>query len=270
MSSKRTQHTQQQQSKPINFKKKKKKLVNKPDYNIPLNRWRQFKDLLLHHSKVKMKKLNGCSKIQACWRGYNLRKRIWENKKIKQWLIDRKKRKNKGNIDILNKEILLSRYNSFVNEVRKQLLIEIKYGSYIGRIPNFPECISENIVLYVLRHLDVKCTWKCKGDILVGETNISGEVKCHFNGPSQFSPSKKKDGDILYYLEAETHIYQGYFKLYKIENYNTELKKVKINKDSLLEDQQDSGRRPRFIIKNIWPNLEDKLIWKGTINELLR
>ena len=106
---------------------------------------------------------------------------------------------------------------------------------------------------------------------MVGETNTQGEVKCHFNGPSQFSPSKKKDGHILYYLEAEEHIYHGYFKLYKIENYNTELKNVKINKDSLLEEQQDSGRRPRFTIKNIWKdNLEDKLIWKGTIYDLLK
>jgi len=208
-------------------------------------------------------------KIQSHWREYSLSDKYLENKKIEQWLLDRNKPKNKGKIDILKKEILHSRYNSFVDGVRQQLLIEINYGSYIGRIPNFPECISENIVLYALRNLGIKCTWKCKGDILVGETNIQGEVKCHFNGPSQFSPSKKKDGDILYYLEAEKHIYCGYFKLYKIENYNAELKKVKINKNSLLEDQQDSGRRPRFTIKDIWPNLEDKLIWKGTISELL-
>ena len=62
----------------------------------------------------------------------------------------------------------------------------------LKRIPNFPECISENIVLYILRSMDVKCTRKCTGDILVGETNTQGEVKCHFNGPSQFSPSKEK------------------------------------------------------------------------------
>ena len=55
-----------------------------------------------------------------------------------------------------------------------------------------------------------------------------------------------------------------------MENYNTELKKIKINKDSLLEEQQDSGRRPRFTIKDIWDNIDDKLIWQGSIYELLR
>ena len=182
-------------------------------------------------------------------------------------MLERNKPKNKGNIDILSKDILLSRYKSFSNEVRKQLLIEAELGSFIGRIPNFPECISENIVLYILRSMDVKCTWKCTGDILVGETNTQGEVKCHFNGPSQFSPSKEKDGHILYYLEAEEHIYHGYFKLYKIENYNIELKNVKINKAELFIDQQNDGRRPRFTIKKIWG---DNLIWQGTIYELLK
>ena len=211
-----------------------------------------------------LKKHYSCIKIQACWRKY------LENKKIKKWLSERNSPKNKGNIDILPKDILLSRYKSFSDFVRQQILIEHELGSFIGRIPNFPESISENIVLYILKSQGIECTWKCSGDILVGETNTQGEVKCHFNGPSQFSPNKKKDGHTLFYLEAEKHLYHGYFKLYKIENYNTELKKIKINKDSLLEDQQDSGRRPRFTIKDIWENMEYKLFWKGTIYELLR
>lgn len=191
-------------------------------------------------------------------------------KKFKKWLVERNKLKNKGKIDILPKNILLSLYILFINLVNQQLLIEYNLGSYIGRIPIFPETISENIVLHILRFLDYKCTWKCRGDILVGEKNTQGEVKCHFNGPSQFSPNKKKDGHTLFYLEAENHLDNGYFKLYKIENYNKKLKKIKINKDSLLEEQQDSGRRPRFTIKDIWKNIDDKLIWKGTIYELLK
>ena len=234
------------------------------------------KNLKIKNSKPKLKivrPLNHnfyCIKIQAWWKCIIVRRKFLEDKKIRNWSLDRNRPKNKGNIDILPKDILLSRYKSFTNEVRSQLLIEEKLGSYIGRTPNFPESISENIVLYILRSQGCKCTWKCTGDILVGENNVQGEVKCHYNGPSQFSPNKKKDGHTLYYLEAENHLYQGYFKLYKMENYNTELKKIKINKNSLLEDQQDSGRRPRFTIKNIWDNIEDKLIWKGSIYELLK
>jgi hypothetical protein len=209
-------------------------------------------------------------KIQTWWRGILKRKRN-KNEKIKKWILERRNRKNKGKIDILPKKILRLRYESFRSEVLKQLETEMEFGSYIGRIPNFPESISENIVLYILRHLGEKCTWKCTGDILVGETDTQGEVKCHFNGPSQFSPNKNKDGHTLFYLEAEDHIYNcGHFKLYKIENYNTDLKKIKINKNSLLEDQQDSGRRPRCVFKQIWPNIDDKMIWEGTIYDLLK
>lgn len=200
---------------------------------------------------------------------FALERKAEEDKKIKQWISERSKPKNKGNIDILPKDKLLSRYTSFSNEVRAQMLDEAELGCYIGRIPNFPECISENVVLHVLRSEGIPCTWKCTGDILYGESNTRGEVKCHFNGPSQFSPNKDKDGDTLFYLEAENHLYGGAFKLYKVENYNTELKKIQINKDSLLADQQDSGRRPRFTIKEAWPNIEDFLIWEGTIYDLL-
>ena len=245
-----------------NVYKKKSKMK----FNVIPNYWKHLRT----HFREYLNKHKACVKIQACWRGYSLSEKYLENKIIKKWLQERNTPKNKGNIDILPKDILLSRYKSFSNEVRQQILIEHKLGNFIGRIPNFPESISENIVLYILRFLDIKCTWKCSGDILVGGTNTQGEVKCHFNGPSQFSPNKKKDGHTLFYLEAEKHLYHGYFKLYKIENYNTQLKKIKINKDSLLEDQQDSGRRPRFTIKDIWENMEDKLIWKGTIYELLK
>ena len=100
--------------------------------------------------------------------------------------------------------------------------------------------------------------------------NIQGEVKCHVNGPSQFSPNKKKEGHNLYYLEAENHLERGDFKLYEIIKYNSYLAKVQINKTELLVEQQESGRRARFTIKDIWcDKLNDTLIWEGNIFELL-
>lgn len=192
-------------------------------------------------------------------------------KKIIELLSKRKNTKNKKKPDILPTNILIELYENFINSILTILSIEEEIGNYIGRIPNFPETISENIVLYVLKKIkQEKCTWRCKGDILVGKNNTPGEVKCHFNGPTQFSPNKKKDGHILFYLEAEEHISCGYFKLYQIDNYNNDLKKVKINKYNLLEDQQNSGRRPRFELKKVWPNLEKYLIWEGTIYDLLK
>ena len=188
---------------------------------------------------------------------------------MNEWLRKRNNTKNKNKLDCLPQKELIILYNSFCCEVKRHIKMEMELDCNIGRIRNFPENISENIVIYNLRSLGYNCTWICKGDIMVD--NIQGEVKCHFNGPSQFSPNKDKDGDILFYLEAENHINNGYFKLYKIDDYNKELKKIKINKDMSLEEQQDSGRRPRFNIKDVWrENFEDKLIWKGTIYDLLR
>ena len=195
--------------------------------------------------------------------------KLTENKKIEKWREERNKPKNKNKIDILPKPILLKLYNNFCSDIKEFYSIELEYGSYIGRITNFPSHISENIVLYILRFLGILCTWACTGDIMLTETKTPGEVKCHYGGPTQFSPNKKKEGHTLFYLEAEGHIYNGDFKLYKIENYNEDLKNVKINKNSLLEEQQDSGRRPRFTFKDVW-NLEDKLIWEGNIYELLK
>jgi len=209
-----------------------------------------------------------CIIIQKWWRSI---KKLEEDKKINIWIKNRTK--NKKNIDILPKNVLLSRYKIFADYVRKFLLLEQQIGHFIGRIPNFPDYISENIVLYVLRYLDRKCSWDCKGDIIVitGDSNTQGEVKCHFNGPSQFSPKKNIDGDTLFYLEAKNHIYNGVFELYELKNYSEDLKNVKINKNSSLEEQQDSGRRPRFDIIKTWGDkLEDKLIWKGSIYDLLK
>ena len=201
-------------------------------------------------------------------------KKKLNNKQIRSWTKERNKKKYKNKIDILSKSELCSMYKQFVKTIRRQYNSEIKRQAYIGRIPNFPEVISENIVLYALRHLGVDCTWNCSGDIEVTNKNkqIKGEVKCHVNGPTQFSPiTKEKEGDTLYYLEAENHLYTGYFKLYEMKNYIEDLKRVRINKKSSLKEQQDSGRRPRFTLKSVWgEKLKNKLIWEGTIYDLIK
>ena len=77
------------------------------------------------------------------------------------------------------------------------------------------EIISEEFTkTEILRFLGILCTWACTGDIMLTETKTPGEVKCHYGGPTQSSPNKKKEGHTLFYLEAEGHIYNGDFKLY--------------------------------------------------------
>ena len=56
-----------------------------------------------------------------------------------------------------------------------------------------------------------------------------------------------------------------------MKNYNKDLERVRINKKSSLKEQQDSGRRPRFTLKSVWgEKLKNKLIWEGTIYDLLK
>ena len=61
-----------------------------------------------------------------------------ENIKIEKWREERNKPKNKNKIDILPKPILLKLYNNFCSDIKEFYSIELEYGSYIGRITNFP------------------------------------------------------------------------------------------------------------------------------------
>ena len=201
-------------------------------------------------------------------------KRINDNQNMtdSEWLCARHKNENKNKIEILPAEILKSLYQAFCSYITNFLNIERSLGQYIDRVTNFPSSISENFVLYILITINIQCYWNCKGDIMVNHNDengfVQGEVKCCFHGPSQFSPDKKKEGHTLYYLDSTEHLEKkGYVKLYEIKNYINELKKVPINKKQLLEEQQDNGRRPRFSIKDVWPDLHP--IWEGNIYDIL-
>ena len=193
------------------------------------------------------------------------------------WLNKRSNAKYKNKIEILEKPLLLKLYHDYRVPVLNFLDAEQELGLCIGRIPNFPSEISENIVLYVLRLLKRNCSWACKGDIIMTESGENGsvrrrgEVKCAFNGPSQFSPKNKKMNDTLFFVDASQHLKEtAHFKVYEIPKYMESLKKVKISKTQSVEEQQVGGRRPRFSIKDTWEDLEDKKIWEGSIYDLLK
>jgi hypothetical protein len=207
---------------------------------------------------------------------------------VDEWEIKRKT-KSSNEIPILPFPILINIYNSFKNHVSTLLYSEITVGEkIIGRIPNFPEYLSENIILWVLKLKKIPCRWDCSGDILTSKIILNngeiscynnddnsidtkGECKCHYNGPTQFSPNnKKKEGDNLFYLEAEDHLKKnGHFKLYLFTNYIEVLRTTLVNNNSTQEQQASQGRRSRFLIKDIWgSNIEDKKIWEGNIYQL--
>jgi hypothetical protein len=190
---------------------------------------------------------------------------------IEKWRKTRKTHKVKNRLPFLQKPILLPLYNDFKDQVIKHLLLEETLNAHIGRVRNFPEYISENIVVHILKLKGRNVTWACKGDIELIENNktVSGEVKCSYDGPSQFSPKTDKSDQTLFYIDARDHLF-GNIKVYEFPMYMDELMKVSINKKQTLEEQQNGGRRPRFTICQIWKDkLDDKLLWEGCIQDLL-
>ena len=183
---------------------------------------------------------------------------------------------------VLPKQYLRTLYKSFVEQITTKKQIDdlmrpqlTNKDKTIGRIANFPEYISENLVVYALHNIGIDSVWnrfnKETGDIIYYKEGmmIKGEVKCKQNGPSQFSPSSK--WETLFYIDATCH-YDGDIKIYMIEDIQSiSLDNMLVSKTQTFKEQKDAGRRPRFDIdKNLSKYLtESHLVYKGTINNLI-
>ena len=186
------------------------------------------------------------------------------------------------NLSILPKHHLRTLYESFVSQIKIKKQIDFEMSPYltnkektIGRITNFPEYISENLVVIILKMKGLDACWnrfnKDTGDLIYYKDGVKykGEVKCKQNGPSQFSPSSK--WETLFYVDATNHINNN-IQVYMIENINNiNLDSMQISKTQTFKDQKDEGRRPRFdISKTLCDYINDNtLIYNGSINDLL-
>ncbi len=188
---------------------------------------------------------------------------------IQAWFRERYKKKYKCDIDCLSKEDIKKLYDAFSNHQKVLLKIEYEKEKRLGRLPSFPDNISENIVLQILKitHPDEKWTWNCKkGDIYNTTNKIQGEVKACQNGPTSFTPKKDLKKDTLFYLDVSQHLEDGYIELYRIDKYYSTLKNIKVNSSQTFEEQQNQGRRARLNLKNF---INDSKIWSGKISDLL-
>ncbi|MAJ45171.1 MAG: hypothetical protein CMF96_10575 [Candidatus Marinimicrobia bacterium] len=183
-------------------------------------------------------------------------------------------RNNKKNcLDYIPKKIVKNIYDAFCNYIKTMYNSEKELDCYIGRIANFPESVSENLVLYALQRKKFKASWNTRsGDLKYFKNKLwkKGEVKCKQNGPSQFSPSSK--WDTLFFINAKDHLY-GNIEIFMIENIcSIDLDNVKINKTQTFKEQKDQGRRPRFNIEKVLEKYinNDNMIYNGTVNELLK
>lgn len=214
-------------------------------------------------------KIGDCITIQKHIRGY-LCRIVNKNKekKITEW---KKKREKYKGLDIIPKPELRKLYQTYRNKMIDYHMIEEQIGKYLGRVENFPDYISENIVLYALMDKNYKCTWNTEsGDIYYFDKGkkIKGEVKCAQNGPTQLSPSSS--WDTLFYIDARTHLF-GDIKIYKVENIYHILNNMSVSKSQTIGDQSNQGRRPRSNLINLLSKyiVDDNILFNGKISSLL-
>tara|TARA_B100001094_G_scaffold203524_1_gene197457 strand:- start:194 stop:970 length:777 start_codon:yes stop_codon:yes gene_type:complete len=214
--------------------------------------------------------INSIIIIQKNVRGYlcrNIKNNEWKH--IKEWKVVRNKYKG---LDIIPKDLLRKLYQTYRFKMINYHKIEICIEKYLGRIEQFPDYISENIVLYALKNNKIECTWKTKsGDIhYFNEENKlkKGEVKCAQNGPTQFSPSS--EWDTLFYIDAHDHLY-GNIKIYMITDIYNIIKKIKVSKTQTIEEQSNEGRRPRFNLNTLLDDyiIPNNILFDGKISSLL-
>lgn len=132
----------------------------------------------------------------------------------------------------------------------KQLDAEIRTLSGTRGI-NFPSEISEYMACYVLNLYVNKD--KTHGDAvdMSNEENpliieIKGSSAEKTSAPNSFSPSEEFDDLVFVRLEK----YDDLLKVYRLGINSDELKKIKVNSEQTVEDQQKQGRRPRFSIQD--------------------
>lgn len=112
---------------------------------------------------------------------------------------------------------------------------------------NFPSELSEMFACYVLEY---QLNKKSQGDAYDPRTKRIIEMKgsgSEKEDLSSFSPSE--DFDELVFIKvvkSEDMIY-----IYNTGIDSEEFKKIKVNSEETVEDQQNQGRRPRFSIENL-------------------
>lgn len=138
------------------------------------------------------------------------------------------------------------------------------------RFPNFPECISENIIKEFINKIERrKCVNSKIGDLeITSNPKVKIEVKCFTSsGPTSFGPTE--NWNELYFLDA-TNFIKNKFKIYKIchSNKSEIFSSIKINSTKTYLEYCEEGKRPRITFKQIKEQLKEevKLVYEGDIN----
>jgi non-canonical (house-cleaning) NTP pyrophosphatase len=219
----------------------------------PPNKW----DYLRVNFRVYLKKHNSCIKIQACWRGYNLRKEF-------------KKLNDNYTFTIMNRCL-----DKYISNLEFNAEINLLMSRKKRRNENFPSDISENIAKFAIykKYGIMPCWDTDKGDIIINKKDIFKQIEVKgfmSTGPSSFGP--KENWELLYFVDA-LDITNKNFKVYevKLSNKNEIFRNISISKKETYGNIADSGRRPRGGFYTIFkPQLgcHCKLIFDGHISKL--
>jgi hypothetical protein len=178
----------------------------------------------------------------------------------------------------LTKEQLVDLYDSYINY--SNVCLKYKIRKYKIRLPNFPECVSENIVKTFINNKEgIYCINSKQGDLCIIE-EIEGtrikkrvEVKCFSStGPTSFGPTEK--WDLLYFLDAQ-NCRKNKYKIYRVNMKNTDPRflNIKVNKKQTFKDQCKATRRPRLAFSKIKEQLEKyndsvNMVFEGSFEDL--
>lgn len=174
----------------------------------------------------------------------------------------------------INKNTIRDLYINYLNHCKIINNLKKIYNIKTIRRQNFPEIISEHLVLFhLLKNVENKYTWNTAGDLKKIENNKSYviEVKCSSsNGPLSFGPNQKWHE--LYICDANKFI-DDEIKIYKINCSKDIFTSIKVNNKETFKEQADQKRRPRINLSKILSQLNEdnySIIYDGSILDLLK
>ena len=184
-------------------------------------------------SQIEVVKHHSCIKIQACWRGYNLRKEL-------------KKLNDNYTFKILNRCL-----DKYISDLKFNNEINLLMSKKKRRNENFPSDISENIAkLAIAKKYGITPCWDTdKGDIIINKKDIFKQIEVKgfmSTGPSSFGPTEK--WDLIYFVDG-IDIRNKNFKVYEIRLSN----ESEIWKNIIISGQDFSDE----YIPNIPDNMSD-------------
>lgn len=143
------------------------------------------------------------------------------------------------------KEMLLENFDIHLKYVNDLIIFNKKYECKT-RMPNFPEHLSENIIMHILINKTIlkNTSRECSGDLKCDNLKIECKTTTS-EGPISFGPDEH--WDILYILDAPNWK-DDKFMLYeiKLSDMDDIIKNIPVNKKESFNDQRLAKKRPRI------------------------